>query len=353
MPPGHHKHQRHTHLPNHRARVRLTFTNNPVGLPAQRARLPRNPHLENSADFHAGLGTAGNFLFLFLMLISKNLLSAAVAALLIAVPVTRSFAADTPATPPEKDAASLAGIGAEFKPIFTQITTKIKEGKNTEADLATEIAAMDALIARHTADKTDEVAMIALMKARLYLEVFEDTPKGIELLKKIKTDYPQSEIARNIDQAVDALEKQEASASQLAVGKPFPPFTEKDLNGKPLALADFKGKIVLIDFWATWCGPCVEELPNVLAAYQKYHDKGFEIVGISLDQNRDALTGFIKERGMTWPQYFDGLGWKSKLGQQYGIQSIPNTFLLDKDGIIIAKNLRGSGLTNKLATLLK
>ena len=287
------------------------------------------------------------------MLISKSLLSSAVASLLIAAPVTRSFAADTPATPPEKDAASLTGIGAEFKPIFTQITTKIKEGKNTEADLATEIAAMDALIARHTADKTDEVAMIALMKARLYLEVFEDTPKGIELLKKIKTDYPQSEIARNIDQAVDALEKQEASASQLAVGKPFPPFTEKDLNGKPLALADFKGKIVLIDFWATWCGPCVEELPNVLAAYQKYHDKGFEIVGISLDQNRDALTGFIKERGMTWPQYFDGLGWKSKLGQQYGIQSIPNTFLLDKDGIIIAKNLRGSGLTNKLATLLK
>jgi thiol-disulfide isomerase/thioredoxin len=287
------------------------------------------------------------------MPISKSLLSAVVAALLIAVPMTRSFAADTPATPPAKESPALTGISAEFKPIFTQITSKIKAGKNTEADLTNEIAAIDALIAKHSAEKTDEVAMIALMKARLYLEVFEDTAKGIELLKQIKTDYPQSAIAKNVDQAVDALEKQEAAESKLAVGKPFPPFTEKDLNGKPLALADFKGKIVLVDFWATWCGPCVEELPNVLAAYQKYHDKGFEIIGISLDQNRDALTGFIKERGMTWAQYFDGLGWKSKLGEQYGIQSIPSTFLLDKDGIIIAKNLRGSGLSNKLATLLK
>jgi thiol-disulfide isomerase/thioredoxin len=284
------------------------------------------------------------------MFTPKRLLSAVLAALFIAVPVTRLFAEDAPAAPA---AAPLTGISAEFKPIFDQITAKLKEGKNTEADLSTEIAAIDALIAKHAADKTDEVAMIALMKARLYLEVFEDNAKGIALLKDIKAKYPQSEIAKNVDQAVDALEKQQASASKLAVGQPFPPFTEKDLNGKPLALADFKGKIVLVDFWATWCGPCVEELPNVLAAYQKYHDKGFDIIGISLDQNRDALTGFIKERGMTWVQYFDGLGWKNKLGEQYGIQSIPNTYLLDRDGIIIAKNLRGTGLANKLAALLK
>ena len=284
------------------------------------------------------------------MPIAKRLLSAVLTALFIAVPVSRLLAEDAPAVPA---AAPLLGISAEFKPVFEQITAKLKDGKNTEADLATEIAAIDAIITKHSSEKTDEVAMIALMKARLYLEVFQNTDKGIALLKEIKVNYPQSEIAKNIDQAVDTLAKQAIAANLLAVGKPFPPFSEKDFNGKPLALVDFKGKIVLIDFWATWCQPCVQELPNVLAAYEKFHAKGFEIVGVSLDQNRDALTGFIKERGITWAQYFDGLGWKNKLGEQYGIQSIPNTFLLDGDGKIIAKNLRGPALSTMLASLLK
>jgi peroxiredoxin len=97
----------------------------------------------------------------------------------------------------------------------------------------------------------------------------------------------------------------------------------------------------------------VGELPNVLAAYEKFHPKGFEIIGISLDQKRDALTDFIKENKVPWAQYFDGLGWNSKLGQQYGINSIPATFLLDGEGKIIAKGLRGPDLQAKLATLLK
>jgi peroxiredoxin len=152
---------------------------------------------------------------------------------------------------------------------------------------------------------------------------------------------------------IDTLEKQLAAESNLAVGKPFPAFAEQDLDGKPLSLANYKGKIVLVDFWATWCGPCVNELPNVIAAYEKFHGKGFEIVGISLDQQRDKLTEFIKENKVTWAQYFDGQGWQNKLAQQYGINSIPATFLVDGDGKIIAKNLRGEALSAKLATLLK
>ena len=95
------------------------------------------------------------------------------------------------------------------------------------------------------------------------------------------------------------------------------------------------------------------ELPNVIAAYEKFHDKGFEVVGISLDKSRDALTTFIKENKMPWAQYFDGLGWNNKLSSQLGIHSIPATFLLDGDGKIIAKDLRGDALAEKLATLLK
>lgn len=285
---------------------------------------------------------------------SRRLFSSLLAALLCAAPTIRSHAESTPSpAPAPAPTAPASGIAAEFKQVFEGITAKLKAGQNTEQDLAAEIAAIDALLAKHAAEKSDEVAMVALMKARLYLEVFENTDQGIAILKGIKTNFPESEIAKNIDRAIDAIEQQVASENLLAVGQPFPDFSEKDLNDQPLALAHFKGKIVLVDFWATWCGPCVAELPNVLAAYEKYHGKGFEIIGISLDQSRDALTTFIKEKKMTWAQYFDGLGWNNKLGQQFGIHSIPATYLLDGEGKIIAKDLRGPALDQKLATLLK
>jgi thiol-disulfide isomerase/thioredoxin len=108
----------------------------------------------------------------------------------------------------------------------------------------------------------------------------------------------------------------------------------------------------MVDFWATWCGPCVAEFPNVHAAYEKYHSKGFDIVGVSLDEDRAALDGFIKDKGVAWPQYFDGKGWENKLARQYGITSIPATYLLDQNGKIVSVGLRGSALDTELATLL-
>ncbi len=284
------------------------------------------------------------------MLSFPRLIPALLTALFIMLPVTRIRAADTPSPAP---VAPADGISAEFKQVFEKIVAKLKAGQKSEADLAPEIAAIDALLAKHAAEKTEEVAEVTVMKARLYLEVLESNDKAIAILKEIKTNFPQTEIAKKTDQMVAALEQQMAADKLLAIGNPFPGFAEKDLNGQPLSPANFKGKVVLIDFWATWCGPCVGELPNVLAAYEKFHPKGFEIIGISLDQKRDALTDFIKENKVPWAQYFDGLGWNSKLGQQYGINSIPATFLLDGEGKIIAKGLRGPDLQAKLATLLK
>src|SRR6476619_559483 len=152
---------------------------------------------------------------------------------------------------------------------------------------------------------------------------------------------------------VVAADDAKTDLTTLTIGSPFPDFNETDINGKPVSVANYKGKVVLVDFWATWCGPCVAELPNVLKAYQKYHDKGFEILGISLDQDKEKLTGFTKEKNMTWQQYFDGKGWQSKLGAKYGINSMPATFLLDKDGKIIGKDLRGEALEQALANTLK
>jgi thiol-disulfide isomerase/thioredoxin len=116
----------------------------------------------------------------------------------------------------------------------------------------------------------------------------------------------------------------------------------KAVDGREVDLAQLRGKVVLIDFWATWCGPCVAELPNVLKAYEKLHAKGFEIIGISLDQDKAALEAFVKEKGMAWPQYFDGKGWENEISTRYGIASIPAMWLVNKKGIVTSTEARGS-----------
>jgi thiol-disulfide isomerase/thioredoxin len=112
------------------------------------------------------------------------------------------------------------------------------------------------------------------------------------------------------------------------------------VDGAQVDLSTMRGKVVLLDFWATWCGPCKAEVPNVVAAYKKLHDKGFEVVGISLDQDRDAVLKYTAANGMTWPQYFDGKGWDNTISAGYGINSIPAMWLLDKKGIVVTTNGR-------------
>jgi thiol-disulfide isomerase/thioredoxin len=130
----------------------------------------------------------------------------------------------------------------------------------------------------------------------------------------------------------------------LVIGQRFPDFNETDLTGAPLSVVAARGKVMLVDFWATWCGPCRAEMPNVIAAYQKYRSSGFDIIGISLDENQGAVVNFTAAQGMTWPQYFDGKGWDNKLAKQYGVDSIPMSYLLDRNGVILGKGLRGQAL---------
>jgi peroxiredoxin len=173
-------------------------------------------------------------------------------------------------------------------------------------------------------------------------------------------NLPQLEqIANGFDAAteqsqwVKMIQDRVASLKQTAIGQPFPDITLKTPDDKPVSISDYagKGKYVLLDFWAAWCGPCRMANPQLVALYNQYRDKGFEIVGISLDQSKESWIKAIKDDNLVWAQMSDLKYWQSDAAKLYSVSSIPHTVLLDKDGKIIAKGLHIGELTAKLAEL--
>ena len=260
----------------------------------------------------------------------------------------------TAAAPPAKAAATNA-ITLRLDGMIKKINAKLQAGQRSAADLAEDMQAFDAFIAERPDDKSPEMAQVVWMKAMLYMQVLDDSAKARETIMLVQKNYPGTPQAKQAGEVLPQIEKVDGMKTiqrSLVVGGAFPDFQEKDLDGKPLSISRFKGKVLLVDFWATWCGPCRVELPNVIATYQKHHKKGFEILGISLDQDEQAMKKFLASNKMTWPQYFDGLGWKNKLAARYGVNSIPATYLLDAQGKIIARDLRGDDLEKAVAAAL-
>ena len=174
------------------------------------------------------------------------------------------------------------------------------------------------------------------------------TAENEALLQQVPANFQNDETIVRIKELTETQKK-------TAIGTKFIDFEMETPDGKAVKLSDYvgKGKVVLVDFWASWCGPCRREMPNLVEAYAKYKGKNFEIVGVSLDQDGAAWKESIKKLNMTWPQMSDLKFWQSKGAQLYAINSIPHTVLIDGDGTIIARGLHGEELQAKIAEVVK
>lgn len=156
---------------------------------------------------------------------------------------------------------------------------------------------------------------------------------------------------RNTDAGKELVQRM-ASVSLTAVGSEAPAFTQANVEGKPVALKDFKGKYVLVEFWASWCGPCRAENPNLVKQYAQYKSKGFEILSVSLDSEKDKWVDAIQKDGLPWTHVSDLKGWNNAVGRLYGVRGVPASFLVGPDGKIVGKDLRGESLNKKLEEVM-
>lgn len=173
----------------------------------------------------------------------------------------------------------------------------------------------------------------------------DNRPYFQEVGEKFKAALTKEKYIEEFKYALSELEK------EILIGDEAPDFTLNTPEGKAVKLSDFKGKVVMLDFWASWCGPCRGENPNVVRAYKKYNSKGFEILSVSLDQSKQQWEKAIAADKLTWTHVSDLKGWKSAAASLYRVKGIPKTFLLDKEGKVIAADLRGEALHRKLAEL--
>lgn len=194
------------------------------------------------------------------------------------------------------------------------------------------------------------------------LQMMNRYEEMLQVFEKLEKQQPENrnialklaEIHEMLGNAKLAKKYREKAEPVLTlIGKTVPDFSTTDLDGKPISLQDYRGKVVLLDFWAVWCGPCIGEMPNVKKVYDTYKDEGFDIIGVSLDTDEEKLRNYLKENDIQWRQIFSGQRWHSPLAQQYGINAIPAPWLIDRYGTLISHQARGRNLEQLVAKAVK
>ena len=241
-----------------------------------------------------------------------------------------------------------SGLNKQMKDIYesmsdTTLNDEQRDAKIKEMDVL-ENKMIDITKAAIKQNITNPVGILLLKQNYYYMDVAELDP----LMPQIPAAYDNDEIVNKIKGNVEKMKA-------TAVGQKVTDFEMQTPEGKAVKLSDYvgKGKVVLIDFWASWCGPCRREMPNLVEAYAKYKNKNFEIVGVSLDRDGEAWKDGIKKLNITWPQMSDLQYWNSEGAKLYAVSSIPHTVLIDGEGTIIARGLHGDELQEKLAEVIK